>query len=421
MADLPEVVITGLGVVCPIGIGMPAVWASLMAGRSGIGPLKGFDAGGFAVRFGAELPGFDAKQYVRPRKSLKVMSREIQTAFAAGSMAVDDAHLDIPSLDPERLGVVFGSEMLYSDIPELTELYRSCRENGEFHFAQFGPQFPVHMYPLWMLKYLPNMAACHLGIAYDARGPNNSVVAGDTSSLLAVSEAAAYIHRGHADVVISGGAGSRLNLTQLVYRGDIDLSHREDDPPGASRPFDAARDGMVNGEGAAAVVLESRAHAAARGAPILARVLGSGSSFDTEQDGRPGRAAAIRRSIRTALAAACLEPEEIHHVNAHGLSTVDEDAAEAQAIRQTLGDVKVTAPKSFFGNLGAGGGAVELVISVLALGHGLVPPTRNYTQPDPDCPIHVVAGTPQAARGRAALLLNQSGTGGAAALVIGSA
>ncbi len=261
-----EVVITGLGVVSPIGIGTDPFWTSLCEGRSGVQPIRSFDASPMPVAFGAELKGFDPKLYVKPRKALKVMCRELQTAYAAASLAVEQAGLTAGTITPDRTGVVFGGEMLYGDVHEFTELFASSLEDGEFSIARYGVEFPNRLYPLWMLKNLPNMAACHVAIAIDARGPNNSIVSGDASGLLAMVEAIQVMQRGAADVMVVGASGTRVGLTGWVYRGDLNLSHRGDDPAAASRPFDLDRDGMVNGEGAAALVLETRAHALARGA-----------------------------------------------------------------------------------------------------------------------------------------------------------
>jgi 3-oxoacyl-[acyl-carrier-protein] synthase II len=263
------------------------------------------------------------------------------------------------------------------------------------------------------------MAACHISIAHDARGPNNSIVEGGVSSLLAVWEAASAIQRGHADVMLAGGSGSYASYSCLPFRGWRHLSQWQGEPAGASRPFEAQRSGIVVGEGSAVVTLEERSRAEARGAKILARLAGFASRFEAPGDPwRPRTGRAIRQSIEGALATANLQPAEIGHVNAHGESSIDNDRLEAQAIRDTLGDVPVTAPKSLFGDLAAGSGAVELVASLLALQTGRVPRTLNYDQPDPACPINVVHGQSLPVERRTALLLNQSNTGHAAALVI---
>jgi len=369
------------------------------------------------VNFGGEIDGFEPKQFVRPRKSLKVMSWDIQIGFAAADMAFSDAQLGPEAVQPERIGVVFGADMIYCDLSELTDAYQACIVDGEFQYDLWGKKALGEMQPLWMLKYLPNMTACHIGIARDARGPTNSITYGAVSSLLAVSEAMRVIERDRADVVIAGGSSSRIHPSIWAFRNDRLLSHRNEDPSAACRPFDADRDGMVAGEGAAAFVLESRRHAEARGANILATILGYASTFQPPA-GATAAGDAIRGSIDQTLNAAGLSPGDVGHVNANGLSTVEHDKIEAKAIRDTLGEVPVTAPKSFFGNLGAATGAVELAASILALEHGRVPVTLNYRQPDPECPVKVVHGEPLECSKKTAVSLNQDQPGQAVAIAL---
>jgi 3-oxoacyl-[acyl-carrier-protein] synthase II len=262
------------------------------------------------------------------------------------------------------------------------------------------------------------MPACHIGIRYDARGPNNTISEGDVSPLLALSEAVDVIRRGHADVMIVGGTGSRINISDLMWHRGARLAVNGKLPPEAvCRPFDAGRNGQVNGEGAAQIVVETREHAQRRGARIMARVAGSATRFEPAADEKQPTGDAIARAIRAALAAADLKPTDIGHVNAHGNSTREDDPIEARAIRNTLGDVPVTALKSYFGNLGQGSGMVELVISLLAISKSVVPPTLNYEKPDPDCPINV-ATSMQPAKQPAFIKLNHNATGQAAAVVI---
>ena len=418
MAERLEVVITGVGVVSPIGVGKDAFWDSLVQGRSGVGPLS-FSAGTqLPVNFGAEIRSFDAKQYVKPRKSLKVMCREIQTGYSAAIMALEDAGIQPGQIDPDRFGVVLGSEMFYCELEDLADAYRKCIVDGQLQRELWGIAILNNPYPLWMLKYLPNMVACHLAISQDARGPNNTITLDEVSCLLAFIEAVCCIERGAADVMITGGCGTRCNLTRMLYRGDREWSHRRDEPQRASRPFDAHRDGGVVGEGAGGLILESRGHAEARGARIVARVLGYGRGFESPPDSRPGRGDGVRNSIREALQRAGLGPLDIGHVNAHGASTVAHDRMEAQAIHDCLGDVPVTALKSYFGTLGAGCGAVETAGSVLAVAAGLVPATLNYETPDPACPVNVIHGAPLRTDKNVAIALNQSTTGQAAAVII---
>jgi 3-oxoacyl-[acyl-carrier-protein] synthase II len=417
-----EVVITGLGVVSPIGIGAEAFTASLRAGRSGVRPISLFDASGFPVRIGAEVVDFDPKAYVRPRKSLKVMSREIQFGFAAADMAMTAAGLQPGQAEPDRFGVVFGAEMIYCEFDELEAVYRRCIADGGFDFGRWGEAMMSEMFPLWMLRNLPNMVACQIAIVHDARGPNNTINLSDVSSLLAIIEAVRIIQRDAADVMIAGGVGARVDPTAMSYRGEGDLSVRNDDPSRASRPFDAKRDGLVNGEGAAAFILESRQHAQKRGAPLLAQVLSYSSAHEPLAGNptvklEPLTGSAIRQVLSGSLARAGLQASDIGHANAYGLSTVAEDRYEAQAIHAVLGDVPVTAPKSFFGHLGAGGGAMELAASLAGMNAGEIPMTLNYEEADPQCPVNVVR-EPLRSERRTALKLSSSRLGHAAALLI---
>ncbi len=413
-----EVVITGVGVVSPIGIGKQAYWESISNGRSGVGLLSCAENTDFPVKFGGEVRDFEGKQYVKPRKSIKVMCREIQTGYTAATLALQDAGLTKGSVDPDRFGVVLGSEMFYCDLEELADAYRKCIVDGELRAERWGEGAMRDMYPLWMLKYLPNMVACHLAIAEDARGPNNTITLDEVSSLLALRESVSVIQRGAADVMITGGTGSRVNMTRILYRGDLAWSHRQDAPEQASRPFDADRDGGVIGEGAGAFILERRSHAEARGAKILARVLSCVSGFGRDASREYPTREAIEHSIRLALEQAGIEPTAVGHVNAHGSSMIKPDRIEAEAIHNRLGGCPVTAPKSFFGCLGAGSGAVEMVASVQGLVDGVIPPTLNYETPDPLCPINVVHGGLQPADKPVALLLNQSETGQTTAAVL---
>jgi len=411
-----EVVISGWDVVCPLGIGKEAFAAALDAGISGVRRLPWLDQSPFPVGFGAEVPGFDGKKYVQPRKAIKLMCREIQMGYAACMLAAGDAGIAPGAVSPDRLGVIFASEMLYPEVDELVEPYRVCLHEGRFDFADWGRKGMAKLYPLWLLKYLPNMVACHVGIGFDARGPSNSICNNEISSLVALQEAFHIIRRGLADVMFVGGIGSRLHVTPLVFRDSAPLSRRGDRPEAACRPFDVARDGIVNGEGAAALVLERRTHAEARGARIYATVLGGASGFDAQwtTDAAP----VYRRVIRQTLASSGVSAEDVGHVNAHGVSTPIGDAAEARAIRHELGDTPVTAPKSFFGHLGAGSGLVELCASLQAFTTNKIPFTLNCDEVDRACPIQVVRGAPATLGKRVALALNQNSTGAVAALAL---
>jgi 3-oxoacyl-[acyl-carrier-protein] synthase II len=418
MAATSKVVITGIGVVSPIGIGKTSFWESMVGMKSGIRPLERLASANLAFPYGGEIQDFEGKNYITPRKSLKLMSREIQQGVAAAHLAVDDAGLDCASVDSTRIGVVYGAEMIYGELDEMAELYRNCIHEGNFEFKRWGERMGADLYPLWLLKYLPNMAACHIAIGVDALGPNNTIAVGDASALLAVIEATWLIQRGGADVVITGGTGTRLNITPMRYRSDLRVTQRLNDPLHASRPFEATRDGMVNGEGAAAFILEKEEFARARGATPLAQIAGSALTFGRREGGYFAEERAIRDSIHWALERSEMTSEDIGHVNANAMGTMEDDPYEARAIRDTMSDVLVTAPKSYFGNLGAGTSAVEMAASVLALRDGTIPPTLNYDQSAQDCPVNVICNAPAQSPTDNALILSQSGSGQVAALVL---
>jgi 3-oxoacyl-[acyl-carrier-protein] synthase II len=368
--------------------------------------------------FGGEVVDFEPKELIQPRKSIKVMSREIQLSCASAEMAWQDANLPNAVLDPDRIGVIGAAGLLYCELDELRVPFVEWVKHEEFEIHRWSREAMGEMYPLWMLKYLPNMPACHIGIRYDARGPNNTIAQGDVSSLLAIAEGSDVIRRDLADLVLVTGTGSRINVTDLMWhRGARVACDGCGEPRGVCRPFDANRSGMVYGEGAATLVLESRDHALRRGRRPLARVAGAASRCELSAETLVPTGKAIGRAIRAALSVAELESFHIGHVNAQGNSTREDDVAEAAAIRTTLGDVPVTAPKSFFGNLGHGSGMVELAISLLSLAHGVLPPTLNYEIPDPECPVNVVTKL-QLSESAAFVALNHNTTGQAAAVVI---
>jgi 3-oxoacyl-[acyl-carrier-protein] synthase II len=421
MAPRKEIVITGMGVVSPIGIGKEPFWTALLEGRGGIRRLDMPVDGGMAPPVGGVVADFDPKQYVRPRKSLKVMSRDIQLGFAAADLACVDAGLRERPIEPDRLGVLFGAGLIGLELDEMIGVYRACVVDGRFDFQRWGPSAMAELFPLWMLKYLPNMPACHIGIGQDARGPNNSLTLGDVSSLSAMVEAMRVLERGQADAMIVGGVAARIHPGIWSQSHVLGLSRRNAEPIVTPRPFDADRDGLVNGEGAGSLILETRARAAARGATVLARFLGHAVTFEPHGKGQPLSGDAIRRAIVAALADAGVKPSDLGCVLAHGLGTIDGDRLEAQAIHATLGDVPTTAPKSFYGYLGAASGALESVIGVLSLQRGQIPPTLHYDRPDPQCPIRVVHGRPQPLEKSAVLVLAYSNDGQAAAVVLGAA
>jgi 3-oxoacyl-[acyl-carrier-protein] synthase II len=348
-----------------------------------------YDASAHPVRVAAEVLGFDAKDFVekKDRKQLKLMVRTGELAVAGARLALADGGVAPGQLRPDRLGVAFGTGTVPGDLSDLGPPAQACRDpdRDRIDLARWGREGLPLMPPMWMLNHVPNMSACHISILYDARGPNNTITQSDAASLLALGEAARVLQRDHADVMLAGGADTRCDPTSAVRFSLFGHVSRCDDADRACRPFDRRRDGQVLGEGAAVLVLEGLDHARRRGARVRAELLGFASGFD-----RGGRGEGLARVVRQALAVAGLTPGELDHVNAHGLSTVREDAWEARGLREALGDVEVVAVKSYLGNIGSGAGAAELAASLAAFEGGVVPGTLNHDETGPDCPINVL-------------------------------
>lgn len=399
-----RIVVTGLGLISPLGNSPDALWSGLTSGRSGVGPLRKLPLDAFPMSFGAEARDFDGSiesfgplDKIRQRtikKNLKVMCREIEMGVAAAQLALHHAGLEPGSYDPDRTGAIYGSDYIMTMPEEFSEGVRSCLSEGQrFEFSRWAEQGMPKVTPLWLLKYLPNMPASHIAIYNDLRGPNNSLTLREASANLAMGEAYSTIARGSADIIIAGATGTRIHPFRTVHVVlQEELASNGVTPSRASRPFDLNRTGMVVGEGAGAVVLEELEHAQARGARIWGEVLGHGSSTVMDRQCVAHRDMALKNAMQQALRGARRTPQQIGHVHAHGLSTRTSDVQEARAIKELFGDtpVPVTAAKSYFGNLGAGSGVVETIASILALNHGRLFPVLNYETPDPDCPISVV-------------------------------
>jgi len=399
-----RVVVTGLGVVAPNGIGRKSFWDACVEGRSGVGPIRAFDASAHPVRVAAEVPDFDPLPYVPGphRKSLKLMGRATRFGVAAAGLAVKDAGLDLDRHDPERVGVVVGSGMVPIDLPEVAPLIaEACAGDGQWRADRLGRRGTQGMFPLWLLKYLPNMTAAHISLIHRAQGPNNTIVTACAAGTQAVGEGFRLVARGDADLVLAGGADSRLDpLLLLAYTALGALSPADRPPHEVSRPFDGERDGFVLGEGAGMLVLEELEQAKARGATIYAEVLGMGTSFDAYAVTKPDpEAKGAARAIRWALQEGKVDPRDVDYINAHGTSTRLNDLMETLAVKTVFGeharDLPLSSIKSMVGHLIGAAGAVEAIALALTLHQGLVPPTINQTHPDPECDLDYV---PNAAR-----------------------
>src|SRR5262245_60407013 len=379
-----RVVVTGLGVVAPNGIGKDAFWSACLNGTSGVGPIRTFDASNHPVKIAAEVRDFDLNPFVpsSQRKCVKIMSRAMRFAVAAAGLGLRDSGLNPDRENPERIGVVMGTGLVPVDLPELSPaLYDSCDANGRLETKRLGVRGADAIYPLWLLKYLPNMVAAHISMALNAQGPNNTITTACAAGTQAVGEAFRLIARGDADIVISGGADSRIDpLLILAYTalGALSLSAR----PAAeiSRPYDRSRDGFVMGEGAGVLMLEELEHARARGAEIYAEVLGLGTSFDAYSLTKPDpEAKGAARAITGALKEARIDASDVDYINAHGTSTRLNDLMETMAVKRVFGEnaksLSLSSIKSMVGHLIGAAGAVEAVALALSLHDGALPPT----------------------------------------------
>jgi 3-oxoacyl-[acyl-carrier-protein] synthase II len=433
-SDAPrDVVITGMGVVSPIGIGVDAFWAGLSSGKSGVSRA---DIPGLAApdQVGGQIKDFTEesarKTYLKDhRKNLKAMCREIQLGVASAMLALQHSGLQLESINHERLGVEFGANLMLSSPEILSEACAACTDppTHQFHMERWADEGLPKMEPLWLLRYLPNMPACHISISTDARGPSNSLTLDDASGNTVIGEACRILLRDAADVMITGCTGTTLHPIKTLHLALWhDLASSPAEPERRCRPFDKDRSGRVVGEGACSFILERREYAEQRGGKIWGRVLGTGSSVVTDRQGRPIFRQALAQAMRAALRSANLRPDEIGHINAHGVGIKEVDAAEAQAILDVFGDdwgrkIPVTAAKSFLGNAGAGSGTLELAASLVGLAHGVIPATLNYDTPDPECPLNVVHGAPQATTNRVVLKVNVTRMGQASAAIVEAA
>lgn len=394
-----RVVVTGLGVVAPNGVGKEAFWNACVEGKSGVDFIQCFASEEHPVKIAGEVKDFDPRPFIpdQHRKSLKIMRRASRFAVGAAGLALQDSGLDMDKINPERLGVIVGTGLVPIDIPEIAPVLASAIDNdGKFQEKLIGEQGLKGIPPLWLLQYLPNMIAAHISLVYEAQGPNNTITTACAAGTQAVGEAFRLIQRGDADFCLSGGSDSRLDpFLLLAYRALGALSEGGRQPTEVSRPFDGQRNGFVMGEGSGILLLEELEHAKKRGAPIYAEVLGLGSSFDayavTKPDPEAGGAA---RAIRWALQEAKIDKRDVDYVNAHGTSTRLNDQMETVAIKKVFGEgasmLPMSSIKSMIGHLIGAAGAVEAVAMAMTLHKGVLPPTINHTHPDPACDLDYV-------------------------------
>ena len=396
-----KVVVTGLGIVSPVGIGVAEAWKNLLSGVSGVGPITKFDASALPTRIAAEVKGFNSADWMHPKETRR-SDLFIHYGIAATRLALDDAGFTIDESNAERVGVNMGSGI--GGLPMIEDNIRVMIAKG-----------PRRLSPFFVPGTIINMVAGLISIQFGAKGPNLSMVSACTTSAHCVGEAGRVIEYGDADVMIAGGAEACVNLSGVGgFCACKALSERNDDPTTASRPFDKDRDGFVLGEGAGVLILEELEHAKKRGARIYAELSGMGMSADANHITAPNTDGP-RRAILAALKNAGLNTTDIQYLNAHGTSTPLGDANETAAVKAAFGDhartLAVNSTKSMHGHLLGAAGGVEALITALAIHHQVSPPTINIVTPDPACDLDYVPGSAREMKIEAALS-NSFGFGG---------
>lgn len=395
--------VTGVGVVTPIGLDSRSTWQGLIEGKSGIDYITLFDTTGFDVKIAAEVKGFDPLQYV-DRKRAKRMDRFTQFAIAASLEALTNSQLKIDSTNENDIGVIIGSGM--GGLTTLSEEFKVLLSEG-----------PSRISPFLIPIMIPDMASGQVSIRVGAKGPNYSVVSACASGAHAIGDCFTMIKHGYVQAMLAGGAEAVITpIAIAAFAAMRALSTRNSEPKKASRPFDAERDGFVMGEGAGVLVLENLEFAVKRGAPIMAEVVGYGATADAFHFTEPTRdGETIKRAMYLALRQAGLNPDGIEHINAHGTSTKLNDASETRAIKSLFGEyafkVPITSNKSMIGHCIGAAGAIEAAISVMTMQNGIIPPTLNMEKPDPECDLDYVPNVARKQKVRT-VLSNSFGFGG---------
>ncbi len=412
-----RVVVTGMGAITPLGNSIEETWNAMLAGGSGIGRITHFDASNFPTKIAAEVKNYDFAKWIDQPEIFQHTGRNIRFAIGAAVDAVKSSRLLESPLDPARFGVYLGAGEGAQNFHVFMSIIASAHKNGELDLGEFARSGLQELNAQAELEQEPNMPAGHLAALFNAQGPNLNSLTACAASSQAIGEATEIIRRGDADVMLSGGAHSMIHPFGVTgFNLLTALSTNNDDPKGASRPFDKNRDGFVLGEGAGMVILEELEHALARGAHIWGEISGYGSTADAFRitDTHPEGRGAVS-CINMALRDASLNPDDIHYINAHGTSTEVNDKVETLAIKQAFGanayNIPVSSIKSMMGHLIAAAGSVEAITCLLTINRGALPPTMNYETPDPECDLDYVANAARDAKVDNALS-NSFGFGG---------
>lgn len=404
-----RVVITGVGVISPVGNDKHTFWNALISGKSGIGPVTQFDATDYPTRIAGEVKDFDPLQFMDKRDARR-MDRFTHFAVAAAKMAIDDANFDMNAVDPDRVGVYIGSGI--GGVHVWEEQHKVLLEKG-----------PRRVSPFFIPMLIANMASGQVSIMTGAKGPNSAAITACATGTHSIGEAFRIVQRGEADAMLTGGAEATISpLSFAGFSSMKAMSTNNEEPTKAMRPFDKHRDGFVMGEGAGVLLLESLEHAEARGADIYAEVVGYGMSGDAYHLTSPApRGEGAMRSMKRAIVDAGLDPTDIGYINAHGTSTEYNDAYETMAIKDTFGDhaykLAISSTKSMTGHLLGAAGGIEAIAMAFALKEQMLPPTINYETPDPDCDLDYVPNEARKAEIKAALS-NSLGFGGHNATIV---
>jgi 3-oxoacyl-[acyl-carrier-protein] synthase II len=405
--DSARVVITGLGAVTPLGLTVDDTWAGLRAGRVGIDTITAFDPVGFGCKLAGQVPEYIIRDHLPKslRKSVKLMSRDIELSIIAANEAVRNAGLvtkgidpENVNVDPERMAINLGAGLISCDLVELAPAVAASLTDGKFDIYKWGKDGLELVTPLWLLKYLPNMLACHVGIIHDIQGPSNTITCAEASGHLAIAEAAQVIARGASDIALAGAAEAKVNPIVMIRQCLLKraTSQNNDDPASACRPFDAGARGSVFGEAAGVVVLENMESAENRSARIYAEIAGVGQSNNInpayehlEPDGY-----GLRIAIEKAMADAGISPEDLDLIIPHGTGIPADDLAEAKAIQAALGSIAAEIPvwptKSMLSNSGAASGAVDVVGAVCAMKEGSIPAAVNCNRQIDGCDLNIL-------------------------------